>query len=266
MDVALNDILGNDAVYQQFQYWLNQFMWPFTRIGAFFMVAPIIGAQVVFARIRMILAILLTALLLPVLPEMPKIEAFSLQGMLVIVHQLLLGVAMGFVLQVFLQVFILAGQMMAMKMGLGFALMVDPSNGISVPIVSQFYIILVTLLFLASNGHLVMIEVMVDSFQTMPVGVEVSAATLQSVARMGTWLFASGILLSLPIITALLIVNMAFGVMSRAAPQLNIFALGFPFTLTMGLVTLWVLTEGLLPQYNFLAEQAFEYMRATFTY
>lgn len=266
MDIPLSDILGNDALYPQFEYWLNQFIWPLTRITAFFMVAPIIGAQVVLARVRVILAVLTTVLLLPSLPDMPQIEAFSLAGMMVVAQQVLLGVALGFVLQLFLQVFVVAGQMMAMKMGLGFASMVDPSNGISVPIVSQFYIILVTLLFISSNGHLVMIEVMIDSFQTLPVGDDVSAATLYSVARMGSWLFASGLLLALPIITALLIVNMAFGVMSRAAPQLNIFSLGFPFSLTLGLVTLWVLTQGLLPQYNFIAEQTFDYMRATFSY
>jgi len=229
----------------------GQVLWPLFRIMGFFMVAPIFGAQMVPKRVRMTLSVAMTVVVVPVLPKLPIIDGISLQAMMIIAQQVLIGIAMGFMLQVFYQIFVITGQIIAMKMGLGFASMVDPSNGVTVAVMSQAYIVLVNLVFVVSNGHLVMIEMLAQSFQIIPVGFGgVSREALTLILQSGSWMFAASLLLALPAITALMIVNIAFGIMSRASPQLNIFSLGFPVTLIVGLVLFWVSLTGFLSQYQ----------------
>lgn len=237
----------------------GQFLWPLFRIMGFFMVAPIFGAQVVSSRVRLMLAVTMTMLVAPTLPALPVIDGISLQAMIIVFQQVLVGIAMGFMLQVFYQIFVITGQIIAMKMGLGFASMVDPSNGITVAVISQAYIVLVNLVFVVSNGHLVMIEMLAQSFDVIPVGFDgVSREALTLILQSGSWMFAASLLLALPAITALMIVNIAFGIMSRAAPQLNVFSLGFPVTLIVGLVLFWVSLAGFLSQYQRYASEIFE--------
>ncbi len=170
----------------------------------------------------------------------------------------MIGAVLGFLVQLFFHIFVLAGQMVAMQMGLGFASMVDPTNGVSVAVVSQFYVLLVTLLFLSFNGHLVVFEVMIEGFTLLPIaGGSVHQSAIYTLAAAGGWMFSSALLLALPAVTAILIVNFAFGVMTRAAPQLNIFSLGFPFTLLFGIFILWVALAGFLPQYEQLSKEVF---------
>lgn len=240
----------------------GSFLWPFFRISGFFMSVPIIGANVVPVRVRLIFALLVTLVVFPNLNDLPAFSGFSAAAFLNIAQQLLIGVLLGFLFQLFFQIFIITGQITAMQMGLGFASMVDPTNGVSVAVVSQMYLIMITLLFVLTNGHLVMIEVMVESFRTIPIGGQgLSGDHLWQVVSLGSWMFASALLLALPAATALLIVNISFGIMSRAAPQLNIFALGFPISLLAGLTLLWVMSSSMLPKYNTLAEQTFITMR-----
>lgn len=220
---------------------LQQYLYPFFRIGMMFMVMPIIGTRLAPARSRLALAFLVTMIVVPMLPPVAATPSLSLQTLLVIAQELMIGGAVGFAFQVVFQVFVLSGQYMAMKMGLGFASLNDPANGVQTTVLSQFYMMLVTLMFLAINGHLVLISMIVESFHALPPGVSsLTRENLIAVASLGSWLFAGALIISLPVLTSLLVVNIAFGVMSRAAPQLNIFAVGFPFTLLCGLALIWV--------------------------
>ncbi len=231
------------------------YLLPFFRIGAFFMVVPIIGTQMVPARIRLILALLITTILFPLLPPVQLPSALGLQMGVAIMQEVLLGALLGFLLQLFFHLFVIAGQMIAMQMGLGFASMVDPSNGVSVAVVSQFFVILTTLLFLSMNGHLFMIETMLDSFRRLPPGADfLWSSTGMQLASKGSWMFAHALLLSLPAVTALLIVNLAFGVMTRAAPQLNVFSLGFPSAIVLGSIFLWYSVSGFAQLFQRLLE------------
>ena len=225
------------------------------------MVMPVIGTQLVPVRVRMYLALAFTLVLMPVLPAMPQIDALSLQGWLWIGQEVLVGALLGFSLQLFFHAFVVAGQMIAMQMGLGFASMVDPANGISVAVLGQFLLMLVTLLFLAMNGHLVVFEVLAESFVTLPVGSGLLLDHYLAIAGRLGWVLGAGLLLALPAITALLVVNIAFGVMTRAAPQLNIFAIGFPLTLVLGLVIVWLGMADILAQYQDLAREALLWLR-----
>ena len=144
---------------------------------------------------------------------------------------------------------------------MGFASMVDPTNGVSVAVIGQFFTMLVTLLFLAMNGHLVVLEILVESFTTMPVGSGLQVSNFWELATGLGWVMSSGMRLVLPAITALLIINIAFGVMTRAAPQLNIFSIGFPLTLVLGMVILWMSMADILNQYQPMAVQALQSLR-----
>jgi flagellar biosynthetic protein FliR len=220
----------------QLEAWVALYLWPFVRIGACLMVAPVFGASFVPARSRLILAGAITLLVAPLLPA-PTVGPFSPTGVVILVQQMLIGVAMGFVVQIIFDALAMGGQLLANSMGLSFAFNVDPLRGASTPVLGQFYTILVTLTFLALNGHLALLEILVDGFRTLPVDTAgFGTDGLWQITLWGGQIFRGALMVSLPGVTALLIVNLAFGVVSRAAPSLNLFAIGFPVTLVCGLV------------------------------
>ncbi len=238
---------------------VTSYFWPFTRIAAFIAVVPIFGTRIVPARIRLLIAISLTMVIVPVLPSPPvAVDPLGLDGLLTTAAQVMIGLAMGFALKLIFSAIETGGHMMAQTMGLGFAQMNDPANGVTVPVVSQFYIIMATLLFLALNGHLVLIDVLAESFQVLPISMQgISHDGMWVLISWSSWIFTGAVLMSLPVVVALLLVNVAFGVMMRAAPQLNVFAVGFPLTLTFGFIFMLVSLPIFLPQFSDLVENAF---------
>ena len=235
----------------QLMSWFSGVFWLFLRVGGFFMVVPVIGSQLIPARIRIVLAFMVAVSIAPLLPPMPMITQLDVGLFLNVFVQLLSGIGLGFATVIFFQVFIITGQFIAMQMGLGFASMVDPTNGISVTILSQFFLLLVSLSFLANSGHLLMLEVLVQGFQLSAFGVTggIEEMTWQLVL-LGQWMFSGALMIAFPAVVSLLIVNLSFGVMTRAAPQLNIFSLGFPFSLVFGLLVIWFLIQGWSAQFQ----------------
>ena len=245
----------------QISQMLGQYLWPLTRITAFLLAVPIFGAQTIPARIRIVLAIPLCVLVAPILPPLPQVELVSVQGFITTIQQILIGVAMGFTVQILMQLFIVGGQIIAMNMGLGFASMNDPANGVSVTVLSQFYLTLATLLFLSINGHLILIKMLIASFRVWPIGeFSLDVELWYQIASLGGWMFAGGLVLALPVTTAVLMVNTAFGVMSRSAPQMNIFAVGFPVTLVFGMLIFWFGLVNFLPQFQMRSQQIFTFL------
>ena len=246
----------------QLESWVAQGFFPFVRVGACLMVAPMFGARFVPNRTRVVLAAAITALVVPLLPP-TNIAPFSAQGFVVVAQQLLIGVALGFALQVVFDAMGLAGQLLANSMGLSFAFNVDPLRGSSTAALGQLYIILATLTFLSLGGHLALIEALTRGFTTLPIGTEgLGRDGLWSMVLWGGQLFAGAISIALPGVTALLIVNLAFGVVSRAAPTLNLFAVGFPISLVIGLL---IVLAGIGPLQEGVAQliaQGFEFLRA----
>ncbi|MDB4281762.1 flagellar biosynthetic protein FliR [Paraglaciecola sp.] len=220
---------------------------PFLRLSAMFIVAPVFSAAGLNVRTRVLMAVLIAALVAPVLPPPPVQTLFSGAGLLMAVREIGVGITIGFVLQLAFASVVIAGQSVAMTMGLGFAMSVDPQNGVQVPVVSQFNVIMATLLFLALDGHLVLIATVVESYNVMPASVAgLPATSFVNVVGLGSQIYAAGLLLALPALTALLLVNISFGVMTRAAPQLNIFAVGFPLTITAGFIMLFLAMPGFI--------------------
>ena len=172
-----------------------------------------------------------------------------------------IGIAMGFAVQMVFDALVIGGQTVAMSMGLGFAMLVDPQRGVSVPVLSQFLIVLGILIFLALNGHLMLLQLLAASFEWAPVGSGFSREGLWALLSWGSGMFAGAMTIALPAVVALLVVNLAFGVMSRAAPTLNLFAVGFPVAMLLGFIVLLLNTPNLVPGLRHLMESSFELLR-----
>lgn len=233
-------------------------LWPFVRVAAMVGTAPVFSSDMVPVRVRVALAVVVTAVVLPVLPPTPVADPISAAGVLICAQQLLIGVAMGFALRLVFSALTIAGQTVATSMGLGFASTVDPQNGVQVPVVSQLYVILATLLFLVFNGHLVLIELVAESFRTMPVALDgLTRNGLWALVSWGSEMFAGAMLIAMPVVASILLLNISFGVITRAAPQLNIFAVGFPLTILMGFIILWLTLPGIVTQFERLVMDGF---------
>ena len=244
--------------------WMFAFLWPLLRVGAMFSVAPVFGARMVPAKVRAALALVMSLMMAPmVVQNTVPIEVFSPDGLLVAIQQVLIGLTMGFTLQLVFASIVIAAQSIAMSMGLGFATAVDPQNGVQVPVVANYYLTLATLMFLALNGHLVLVQLLVDSFISLPVGTTgLTPADYWSLVSWGSRMFAGAVAIALTAIASLLLVNLAFGVMSRAAPQLNIFGVGFPVMMLTGFVIIMLSVPGITPHMSNLMQDAFLLIQA----
>lgn len=253
------------AVFLEFNQWIQGFILVFLRISAMFLAAPFFSAASVSVRIRVLLAALVSWIILPTINIPNGFELMSAEGLLSIAQQLLLGLSIGFMAQLVFATLILGGQLMAMSMGLGFAISLDPQNGVQTPVISQFYLILGTLIFLSLDIHLILIQFIAESFELMPVIGPVASSLTSSgfdssmtIVSWASHLFSGALLFALPMLAVILIVNLALGIMTRAAPQLNIFAVGFPITLGVGFVFILLTLPSLLPMLNQWFELVFE--------
>ena len=219
---------------EQINSWVGLIMWPMFRIAGLLSILPALGGGEVPARVRVGLAVLITILIVPTLPAMPVIDPLSLDSIFISLQQLIIGVAMGLLVLLVFNAVTLAGEGIAITMGLGFALMNDPQNGVQVPTVSQFYMIMATLLFLAFDGHHEVLLLLASSFELLPVGQSLGPGAIWQLVRWGGVIFSGALAIALPALAAMLTVNMIMGVITRAAPQLNLFSVGFPITMTVG--------------------------------
>ena len=224
--------------------WLAQFFWPLTRISSMMMTVTLFGARFVPTKIRLYLSIAITFAVMPMLPKMPTdIALFSFAAVILLIQQIIIGVSIGLVTQFVAQTFVLLGQIIGMQSSLGFASMVDPANGQNTPLLGQLYSFITTLIFLATDAHLQILHLILLSFNSLPVGEGFSVAKYHHLVTWFGIIFQVAMSMALATIISLLTVNISFGVMTRAAPQLNIFSLGFSLTLVMGLfLTLYLLT------------------------
>lgn len=245
----------------QLTAWLVAFIWPLFRIGALIASAPILGNATNPRMVKIGLAVALTLVVAPLLGPIPAVDPGSAAGLLILAQQIVIGVAMGLTIRIIFVAVEMAGNLIGLQMGLGFATFFDPVNASQVPVVAQFVGLLFTLVFLALNGHLLMIEVLAESFQLFPISSEpTSALGWKAVAEWGGEIFRAGLLLALPMIAALLIANLSIGIMTRAAPQLNIFAVGFPITLGAGFAVLFVTLPYMAPLFERLMHDGFQVM------
>lgn len=229
-------------------YWLSGMLWALGRVGGFCMVAPIFSATVAPARVRVAVLVVLAMVLSPLAPT--QMDLFSAGGAATMVSQILIGASIGFVLQLVFQAVSYGGILIGQAMGLGFAEMVSPMTSTSSPVLGQFYLVMVSLLFLAMDGHLQVISLLADSFRSLPPGATgLDKTSLFAVVAAGGDLFAGALRVALPAMTALLLVNIGFAATSRASPSMNLFAVGFPISICMGFIALWLAMRGLAGAY-----------------
>jgi flagellar biosynthetic protein FliR len=226
---------------------MGRLWWPSLRISGFIMTAPIASEATIPGRVKIILILALAFLVSPLAPVPGGLTIFSGSGLLIAVQEMLIGVAVGMVMQLAFDALTFAGQAISMSMGLGFATLIDPQRGANVPVMGQLVSIMGTLTYLAVNGHLVLLAALSRSFQTLPIGgSNVDHDLLFAIATWGARIFETGLLIALPVIVAMVIVNLALGVVSRAAPQLNLFGIGFTITLLCGFFVFTVGLDGMM--------------------
>ncbi len=220
------------------QTWIIGLLWPLTRILGFIAAAPILGHQSIPNRVKLGFGIVLTLVIMPTVPALPSFEIFSLQGLLILVQQFIIGIAMGFAMRLVFVAIELAGHMIGMSMGLGFASFYDPQTEGQTTAISQFLVLLCMLVFLSLDGHLMFVTTIANSFTVMPIALDSPSIDAMKIASWGSTIFSSGLLLALPVVTALLITNMALGILTKTAPQLNLFGIGFPITISIGFIVI----------------------------
>ena len=236
------------------------FLWPLTRIAAALMTVPILSVDAANARVRLMLALALTLLIFPMF-TWPIIDPISSLGITTMINQVGIGVMMGLTLQVITAAMIVAGQAISSAMGLSMSNLLDPNLG-NVPVLSQFLIILSTLIFLGTGGHLMLISILLDSFTLIPVGQ--SLLSLAAIGKLLAWssmMFLGAVLIGLPVLVTLLVVNIGLGVMTRAAPSLNIFVVGLPATILAGFMILLLSMGSIGSRIQWLWLQGFAHVR-----
>lgn len=221
--------------------WIAGLLWPLTRILGLVAAAPLFGHASVPNQVKVLLGVLLALIIAPTVPAVPAVDPMSWAGLLILVQELLIGLAMGFAMRLVFAAIEYAGELASNVMGFSFASFFDPTTQGRSAAISQFLSMVATMAFLAVNAHLVLLAALSESFTSLPISSSpISLAAPLELARLGSRIFSAGLQLSLPIIAALLITNVALGILTRAAPQLNIFGIGFPITLGVGMLTLSV--------------------------
>jgi len=225
----------------QVMAWITPWLWPFLRVMGLFTAAPVLSMKVIPRRVRLSLGVLIVLCAQPTLPEMPAVALNSPEAIMVALHEVLIGLTMGFAARVVFAAIEFAGEIVGLQMGLNFASFYDPMSGGQSTAVSRFYGTCAAWLFVVMNGHLLLTAAVIQSFHPFPVSPE-PLAFLQAVQPQvwGAEIFRLGLWVSLPVVSMLLLVNLVMGIMARVASQLNIFSIGFPITLGVGLTGLWL--------------------------
>ena len=219
--------------------WIASFIWPLTRILGLIATAPLYGNAAVSARIKILLGTLLALIIAPTVPAVPAMDPMSLNGLLILIQQMIIGLAMGFAMRIVFAGVEMAGEITGMTMGLGFATFFDPNTRGQSSAISQFLSLLTLMIYLATDMHLVLLATLAESFTTLPISASpFGMGGMQQLAAWGGRIFSTGVQLSLPIVGVLLMANIALGILTRAAPQLNLFGIGFPLTIGTGFIML----------------------------
>jgi len=236
------------------------FLWPMLRISALLLAAPIFSLRALTLRVRVLFALALTWMIYP-LYQWPVIDPVSAAGLLEIFNQISIGLVMGLVLQIATAALLVAGQAISNSMGLSIANMIDPNLG-NVPVIAQFMLILSTLIFVGLGGHAMLLALLVDSFSSVPIGKPLlSQAVLTQLLAWSSMMFLGAVLISLPVMVALLFINIGLGVTTRAAPSLNIFSLGLPAMIIAGFGVLMVALPSMGSRIQWLWLQGFMQVR-----
>ncbi|MBE7565518.1 flagellar biosynthetic protein FliR [Acidithiobacillus thiooxidans] len=226
----------------QLEHWIGLVFWPFVRVLALLSTAPVFSATQVPVQVRVGLALLISVAIAPALPAMPAVHFLSGEGVVLLIQQLLIGFGLGFAVTLIFSVIQFSGSVISLQMGLGFSSFFDPVTGVQVPTLSNFLNLLVLLLFMGMNGQLLVLATLMRSFTLLPVSASLSLnpSTWHLLVSEGAVIFSLGLAISTPVLGTLILVNIALGILGKLAPQLNIFVIGFPLLLGLGLLAIYI--------------------------
>ncbi len=237
---------------------INSLIWPLTRILGVIAIAPPFGNNAVPVTIKLGLGVLLAMIVAPTLPTY-ELDPVSLPGIMNILGQFIIGIAIGFVMRLAFAAIEMAGEVASLTMGLGFATFFDPMTHGRTSAISQYLVLIASLLMLSLNVHLSLLETLVLSFKTLPADLNVlHQFNFKLLSGLGAQIFSVGMQLALPVVAALLLTNVALGILTRAAPQLNLFGIGFPITITVGFLMLGLITPYLMLPWEKLFQHTME--------
>lgn len=236
-----------EVTFAQLQGWLVAFLWPFIRLSSFFVASPLLGHSSIPNQVKIALAALLTFIVAPSIGPLPAVPLVSWAGLGIIIEQMLIGLSMGLIMHILFAAVQAAGEFIGLQMGLAFATFFSPDTGSNTMILSRLLYMITLLFFLALDGHLLLIQILANTFTSLPIGIAglPNLGAFDLLARFGSTIFFSGMLLALPVMASLLTINLSLGILNRAAPQLTVFSVGFPLTLTMGIFLLMILMTDL---------------------
>jgi flagellar biosynthesis protein FliR len=237
--------------------WVSRLWWPALRVSGFVLTAPATSETSIPGPVKIVLTLALAFVLAPLVQVPAGLSIFSADGMLSAVLEIFIGVSIGLVVQVAFEALNFAGQSISLTMGLGFATLVDPQHGAQTPVLGQMFMIFGTLTYLSIDGHLMLINALAESFKHLPIGAAHMGHDFpMALVLWGARVFDTGLLIALPLVIALVIVNAGLGVVTRAAPQLNLFAIGFTITLMSGFFVLLVGLDGIMSSISNLLNSA----------
>jgi flagellar biosynthetic protein FliR len=227
---------------EQLAAWYGAVFWPMVRVLALISVAPLLSHRAVPVRMKIALALSITVLLVPQVQSPPITDVLTAPGLMLLINNVLIGVVIGFAVRLVFAALELAGELIGLQMGLSFAGFFNPSTGQQQNAVASFMSLLALLMFIAIDGHLMLIHALAESFRLYPVSVGMDLPMgFDRLLRLGSDMFAIALTIALPFLAVMLLTNVVLGVLARVAPQINIFAVGFPMTILVGLVTLFLL-------------------------
>ncbi|HEV3425839.1 MAG TPA: flagellar biosynthetic protein FliR [Paraburkholderia sp.] len=249
------------VTYAQLNTWLTAFLWPFVRILALVATAPVFGNRSLSTPVKIGLAAFTTIIVAPTLGAMPQVPVFSGAGVWIIVNQFLIGAALGLTMQIVFTAIQATGEFVGLGMGLGFATFFDQQASGSSAVLSSYMNVFAMLVFLVLDGHLQMVSALIATFQSAPVSSDLFGAEgWRALAAWGSTIFSMGLLLALPVVAALLITNLALGILNRAAPQIGVFQIGFPLTMLTGMLLLQLMVPNMIPFFARLFDNGIEEM------
>jgi flagellar biosynthesis protein FliR len=249
------------VTYAQLNTWMAAFLWPLVRILALVATGPIFGDASTSTPLKIGLSAFITIIVAPTLGPLPQVTVFSAMGVWIIVNQFVIGAALGLTMQIVFAAIQAAGDFVGLGMGLGFATFFDQQASGSSAVLSSYMNVFGMLVFVVLDGHLQMLSALIATFQTLPISSDLLGAVgFRALAVWGGTIFSMGLLLALPVVAALLISNLALGILNRAAPQIGVFQIGFPLTMLVGMLLLQLMVPNMIPFFSRLFDNGIEQM------
>lgn len=226
----------------QLSAWYGAVFWPLVRVLALFSSAPLLSHRAIPLRIKVALGVAISLVLMPNVSTPPLTDALTGAGLALLTQNILVGLVIGFTVRIVFSAFEMAGELVGLQMGLSFAGFFNPASGTGENAVASFVSVIALLCFLAIDGHLMLVHALAESFRVFPL-TDTAQLPLdfERLVHLASDMFAIALSLALPFIAVLLLINIVLGVLARVAPQLNIFAVGFPLTLLAGMTLLFTL-------------------------